>query len=78
MTPMESALIGFPLIAAGIASFIWGVKQRLAWQRGEAPSPVAYASFRQAPSAPGGWQIAIGIALAFVGVLLLAPFVASI
>lgn len=28
MSPLESALIGFPLVAAGVAAFVWGVRCR--------------------------------------------------
>ena len=78
MSPLDSFLIGFPMIAAGIAAFAWGEWCRRRWERGEGPHTVAYASFRSAPSAPGGWWMSLGIALGFVGAGLLAPFVASL
>jgi hypothetical protein len=78
MSPLDSFLIGSPTVAAGIASFAWGLRCRLRWERGEGPHVAAYASFRSPPSAPGGWWMSLGIALGFVGAALLAPFVASL
>ena len=77
MSPLSSALIGFPLVAAGLGLFAWGVMRWRAWERGEVSGPV-YASFRMPASAPGGWRMALGISLVFVGALVLAPFVASL
>jgi hypothetical protein len=74
---LASALVGFSLVGSGIALFAWGVMRRRAWERGEVPSPV-YASFRMPASAPGGWRMSLGIALVFVGAIMLAPFVASL
>jgi hypothetical protein len=76
MGPLESALIGYPLIGSGIGLFAWGVLRWRAWERGEVSS-LPRASFRPAP-APGRWRISFGIALVFVGAIMLAPFVASI
>ena len=77
MSPFESALIGFSLIGCGIGLFAWGVVRRRAWERGEVAGPAA-PSFSWSPAAPGRWRISFGIALVFVGVLVLAPFVASL
>lgn len=77
MSALDSALIGFPLVAAGLGLFAWGVARRRAWERGEDPPPVR-ASFRGGASAPGGWRMSFGIALVFVGALMLAPFIASL
>ena len=78
MAPLESLLVGGTLLSAGLAIFVRGWWVRRRWVRGEIPSPVVYASFHSPPSAPGGWWIALGIGLGFVGVIMLAPFVASI
>ena len=77
MSPLSSALIGFPLVAAGLGLFAWGVMRRRAWERGDEPVQ-ASASFRSPPAAPGAWRVSFGVALVFVGSLLLAPFVASL
>ena len=77
MSPLSSALIGFPLVAAGLGLFAWGVMRRRAWERGEVSGPV-YASFRMPASVPGRWRISLGIALVFVGAIMFAPFVASL
>ena len=78
MAPLESLLVGSTLLTAGIAMFVRGWWVRPRWERGEIASPVAYASFRSPPPAPGGWWIALGVGLGFVGAIMLAPFVASI
>lgn len=77
MSPLTSALVGFSLVGSGIAFFTWGLMRRRAWERGEVPGPV-YGSFRMPASAPGGWRMSLGIALVFVGTMMLAPFVASL
>jgi hypothetical protein len=78
MSPLESALIGFSLIGAGVAAFVWGVRCRWRWERGEDVSPHVAPSFSYPPTAPGGWWISFGFALAFVGTLMLMPFIVSL
>ena len=78
MAPWESALIGFTLMGTGVASIVWGIRRQRAWERGEDPPPKGGYSFHHPPSAPGGKRMALGIALIFVGSIMLAPFVSSI
>lgn len=76
MERWELTLSGFMLVAAGVCLIFWAIKRRLAWERGE-DSPPARPSFRISP-APGRTRLAVGIALVFVGCLLLAPFFAAL
>ena len=78
MAPWETALIGFTLVAVGVASIAWGYRRRRAWERGEDPPPERGYSFRAGRSAPGGFELACGISLIFVGILMLAPFVSPL
>lgn len=78
MGPLESAVVGFLLVAAGLGLMAWDVRHHRAWERGEVPPPEDSRSFHAARSAPDGNRIAFGVALIFVGAIILAPFVASL
>ena len=78
MTVWESALAGFTLVGSGVALVVWGYRRQGRWARGEDPPPKGGYSFHFARSAPGRKRIALGIALVFVGVIMLAPFVSSL